>query len=196
MHRVLYFAKVNVMPTSGRNNLYSSLRNLFKRFQTTSSTGFTLIELLIVTALIGILSTIVLANYNSFGGRQKVRDAAENFKSDLRKYQNFAISGQKNPIQNGACAAETLQFYRVVVNSGGYDVTAVCTGGVTISLPSVAVPAGVVIGPGCGEIRFLPLNQGTEVCTPLASSNTFSFGGDANYDVIVNDSGEIQLTRP
>lgn len=45
--------------------------------------GFTLIELLVVIALIGILSTMVLANLNS--GRERSRDVQR--KSDLRNIQ-------------------------------------------------------------------------------------------------------------
>lgn len=45
--------------------------------------GFTLIELLVVISLIGILSTLVLANLNS--GRERSRDVQR--KSDLRNIQ-------------------------------------------------------------------------------------------------------------
>lgn len=45
--------------------------------------GFTLIELLVVISLIGLLSTLVLANFNS--GRERSRDAQR--KSDLRSIQ-------------------------------------------------------------------------------------------------------------
>lgn len=45
--------------------------------------GFTLIELLVVISLIGILSTLILANLNS--ARERSRDVAR--KSDLRNIQ-------------------------------------------------------------------------------------------------------------
>lgn len=45
--------------------------------------GFTLVELLVVVSLIGVLSTLVLANLNS--ARERARDAQR--KSDLRNIQ-------------------------------------------------------------------------------------------------------------
>jgi len=45
--------------------------------------GFTLIELLVVVSLIGVLSTLVIANLNS--ARERARDAGR--KSDLRNIQ-------------------------------------------------------------------------------------------------------------
>ncbi len=183
------------MPTSGRSNLYPKLKNLLKRFQTPSPKGFTLIELLVVTALIGILSTIVLANYNSFGGRQQVRDAAEHFKSDLRKYQNFAISGQKNPDQSGTSCIGELQSYEVNVNAAGdgYTVDINCGGNPPSEISSVTLPTGISASVGC--VRFFPLNGGTDLCG-VASPVTISFTGDAAYDVIVRDSGEISIPLP
>lgn len=48
------------------------------------SKGFTLIELLIVISIIGILSTLLMANYPAF--RQRARDGKR--KSDIRQYQS------------------------------------------------------------------------------------------------------------
>ncbi|MBL7036740.1 prepilin-type N-terminal cleavage/methylation domain-containing protein [Candidatus Microgenomates bacterium] len=51
--------------------------------KTKISSGFTLVELLVVVSLIGILTTLVVANLNS--ARERARDASR--KSDLRNIQ-------------------------------------------------------------------------------------------------------------
>ncbi len=63
--------------------VYNENMNFVKRGFTPIKSGFTLIELLVVIALIGILSTLVLANLNS--ARERSRDAQR--KADLRNIQ-------------------------------------------------------------------------------------------------------------
>lgn len=67
--------------------------------------GFTLVELLVVVSLIGILSTLVIANLNS--ARERARDAQR--KSDLRNiqtalrlyYNDFSGYPASNPTSGG-----------------------------------------------------------------------------------------------
>lgn len=56
----------------------------FLKGQSRRTSGFTLIELLIVIAIIGILATLISANY--IGVRQRARDTSR--KSDLRQLQS------------------------------------------------------------------------------------------------------------
>ncbi len=67
----------NYLPT-----IFSSIRK--DNRYTSYSSGFTLIELLIVIAIIGILATLISANY--VGVRQRARDTSR--KSDLRQIQS------------------------------------------------------------------------------------------------------------
>ncbi len=182
------------MPTSGRTNLYFKIKSLFKSFPVVVTEGFTLIELLIVVAITGILSVVILANYNSFGSRQEVRNVAEEFKTELRKYQTFAIAGHKNPDQSGNCTGD-LNSYDVTITNSDYSVIVNCDTS-SISIPAVAFPTGIIVNPGCGAIEFRPLNRGAVVCgvSGVPTSIDISFTRDGTtYIVTVNESGEIQL---
>jgi general secretion pathway protein G len=61
-----------------------SSKYLTSKGRDSRSSGFTLIELLIVIAIIGILATLISANY--IGVRQRARDTAR--KSDMRQLQS------------------------------------------------------------------------------------------------------------
>lgn len=68
--------------------------------------GFTLVELLVVISIIGVLSTLVLANFNA--ARERARDTQR--KSDLKQYQNAyeVIANKYNgiyPSRGGATAS-------------------------------------------------------------------------------------------
>jgi len=62
------------------------------RAATALKRGFTLIELLAVTAIIGIISTIVLANNNKFGGSVLLQNLAYDIALTVRQSQVYGIS--------------------------------------------------------------------------------------------------------
>lgn len=196
------------MPTSGRNNLYFKIKSLFKSSPVISTKGFTLIELLIVVAITGILSTVILANYNSFGARQEVRNVAEEFKTELRKYQTFAIATQKNPDQGVTCTSlDIFDYYQIEIDDSTappeYTTSVECSGK-TVTLPTKKFPENMTVdyssacSSGKLKIRFFSLNQGTEIVCPSGSVLTadikFSRGG-TDYFVKVTEAGEVQVYK-
>ena len=180
--------------------------------------GVTLIELLVVMAIIGILATIMLANYSNFGARQEVRNAAAELKSNLRKYQTFALASQKNPDQSGTCTAKSLDSYSIRIEPGGsppYNVDVNCPPS-QIDLSDNYPWSGnftVVVGhfdpvtsthTSCGSIKivFKPLNYGLDLeCpdgTPVPSGESAYItlsNSAATYRVYVTSSGEIYDTH-
>ncbi len=182
--------------------------------------GFTLVELIVVLAVIGILATIMLANYNDFGARQEVRNAAEELKSNLRKYQTFAISGQKNPTNlpdGSGCNDDTrtLDNYSVVVDDTvtpiRYRAVLNCVDNNTtpptplpaVELPWVDLPEDFAVSTSCAVVSdltiiFNPINEGVELrCVATSQTNAhISIVGDAIYQVNINDTGEINVESP
>lgn len=203
------------MPTSGRNNLYFKIKSLFKSFPVAPTKGFTLIELLIVVAITGVLSTVILANFNSFGARQEVRNTAEEFKTELRKYQTFAIAGQKNPLRanpadtNCVSTPGTLDGYVLIIvddTFGGtfdssYTALLLCPGFEIIFDPlwkRISSNNKIIINDvgsvftSCPSnflaIKFRTLNQGTQ----LSCSFFFSTLLPSAYIRISNTDGTTQ----
>jgi general secretion pathway protein G len=76
--------------------------------------GFTLIELLVTISIIGILSTLMIANFNST--RQRARDAQR--KSDLRNIQT-ALRLYYNDSSGYPSAAVTIPFGAEWTNASG-----------------------------------------------------------------------------
>ena len=167
--------------------------------------GFTLIELLVVLAVIGILATIVLANYNNFGQKQAVKNAAAELKSNLRKYQTLAISGQKNPTQvaiGSGCnsSSETMQYYQVEfdLTNNKYRSVLHCTTA-NVDLPWVNLPSGVSISFDPGwlfpqVINFKPIDEGVELTCNGAPADLVYLelaNSAVTYRVYVTNTGEI-----
>jgi len=88
-------------------------------FRLAHKKGFTLVELLISVAIIAILSTIGVASFQSYNSRSEVKNVALQFTSDLRKYQNAMISGDKNPLpgKTDTCVApgSSLSYIAVYI---------------------------------------------------------------------------------
>jgi prepilin-type N-terminal cleavage/methylation domain-containing protein len=60
-----------------------------------SQKGFTLVELIVVIAVIGLLSSLLLANYRTSSRSSELQYTAQKLIGDLRKVQNMAISSYK-----------------------------------------------------------------------------------------------------
>ena len=73
-----------------KNTRYLILNTRYRK-----SKGFTLIELLVVITLFGIVSTLITASYTTFERNQRIRNATQTLKNDLRLVQNKALAGDK-----------------------------------------------------------------------------------------------------
>ena len=181
--------------------------------------AFTLIELLVVITLFGITSTLITASYLTFEKNQRIRNAAQTLKNDLRFAQNKALAGHKGA--NSECAVNsTLIGWYVTFNisSTTYTYVGACNASgtelpfnpKTVTYPSdVSVNAvklnGVTQG-GVITVLFKPLATDVALHSssgpPFNSGNTVNFTGDLTIElkgsqtanvntVTVRSTGEI-----
>ena len=77
------------------SHLFRRPARLSRALALSFSKGFTLIELLVVTGIIVVISTIVLANNNRFGGVILLQNLAYNVALSIREAQVYGISVQR-----------------------------------------------------------------------------------------------------
>ena len=69
-----------------------------------------MIEMIVVVTIVGILTTIGVASYNSFHQKRLVEEEAEELKSNLRLAQSKAVSNEKNET---VCGTDILEGWYV-----------------------------------------------------------------------------------
>ena len=111
------------MPKKVEPRLRKYTTNPFFRtlvINSSKSKGFTFIELLISVSIIAILSVISIASFQGATNRAAVKNSAQILKADLRKWQNFALSGAKDPAPGGppGCIDPNTYSYYWVHTSG------------------------------------------------------------------------------
>src|SRR3989344_4748736 len=121
-------------------------------------TGFTLIELMVAIGLFMLAIGGVLANYNGFHTRQKVKQAALTFKEHLRFAQSEALTGKKPTGVGDPCVAKSLDGYTVTFTSASdYVVGPVCETIASIDTKTFSFPTGISLSP-VSSISFQSLN--------------------------------------
>lgn len=110
--------------------------------------GFTFIELLVVLAILGIMASLIIANYNGQRASRNVRIARNEMVTNLRKMQSYALSSRT--LGNG----QSVQYYVMKLDtatgqSGKYSLQAVLNVGgspqLNASVETYPMAAGVTI---------------------------------------------------
>lgn len=148
--------------------------------------GFTMIELLISVVIGGILLNALLASYRGIGKKQTVKQAGISFQTDLKSYQQKALTGTK-PVE--CDASETLIGYKIeYIDSRSYRVKALCSVS-EIELGVVNLPETVSFSSAFnpGVIVFPVLNPA------VIGSQTIELTNSAyQYEVVLEPSGVIR----
>lgn len=122
-----------------------------------TNSGFSFIEILVTVSIMGILLTIVLANFGSFNKSKRLTEATGDLMVNLRSASTKAFSGDR------PCAAgETFGGYQVsYLSTSSYQVAALCDGDETL-ISTHEVANGVNFSGSWADFIFLPLDKGVD----------------------------------
>ncbi|MFC1790545.1 prepilin-type N-terminal cleavage/methylation domain-containing protein [Patescibacteria group bacterium] len=160
-----------------------------------SCLGFTLIELLMTTAIIGVILSAGLINYQRVNRSQIFHQSVKDILSDLRLVQDKAFSGEKPagclPPPDDLFLEKYLFEFS---DSQTYQIKAVCNG---LAEP-VLIKTGLLKGvtrktSGPDQISFMVLTQGVD----LGGAESRAFGFSAyglTEELIVTQTGELYIT--
>jgi type II secretory pathway pseudopilin PulG len=150
----------------------------------TLKSGFTLVEILVATTVIMGLTGLVVANFGSFSGNQKMKQAGKTLKNDLRFVQTRAQSALK------PTGCNKLVSYQVAFTQTTYQYQPVCDTGLFGSPTTITVPSGIVFSPIPTAVTFKVLSgipDKTLQIVMSGSGRTYSIRIDQNGDI--NDLG-------
>jgi len=201
---VVFNGILKLMPTCARtvNCQLSTINRKFK--------GFTLIELLVVITLFAITSTLITASYVTFERNQRIRNAAQTLKNDLRFAQNKALAGDKGV--NSECPGIStligwyVEFDTTLLTSS-YSYTGACRatdGSETyFNTKTVNYPSGVTLNnmkvsttqqSGIKKILFRPLFTNISLHNYVAVPPQFlNSSGELINTVVLNGDITIEL---
>jgi len=148
--------------------------------------GFTIIELMITVVIGALLITGAMVAYRGLGARQSVKQVGISFQTDLKSYQQKALTGTKP----SACeASDTIEGYRISnVDNDTFSVVAVCGSGSPESI-EFNLPEGVEF-----QAAFNPNDIFFPVLTAeVTGAQTIVLTKDNyRYQVIIEPSGVIR----
>ena len=128
--------------------------------------GFTLIELLVVVGLIIVLSVVMLANTNKFGGQSLLQNLAYDIALSVREAQVYGISVQRSSTgATGFTAGYGMHFDMAHITTYNLFADAAATG-LYVGGEDVQ-PSPYTIGQGfyISKLCATPILTGTEICT-------------------------------
>ena len=173
--------------------------------QNCKTKGFTLIELLIVISIFGLTASLITASYLTFERHQRLKNTAQQIKTDLRFVQNESLSGNKGVgTSSSSCIEPTITtlvgyYMELTAKEGendGYTMSGYCSGSSNFdfNVKAVSLSRGVKINlikhGGLDISKSSDLNAKPVIILfkPLAHDVTF---WNAEFARPFNDNGQL-----
>jgi prepilin-type N-terminal cleavage/methylation domain-containing protein len=172
--------------------------------------GFTLIEVLVVTAVIGVISSIMVVNWRKNEGQYQLQRAAQEIVQNIRKAQDFALSGKRilwTPTGEWKVPDYGVYFRRLnptyflyvdVIGNDGYqspedliDTTTLIETGIEISSFGGGSNLSIIFEVPDGFIRFYPSGGAFRTITVRKTGKSCPSINCRN--IIIRETGEISI---
>ncbi len=165
-----------------------------KKYFSFSQKGFSIIELLVVIFIVALLSGLVLVGFFSGQKRYAVSRAAQLLAADLRRAQNFAITGKIQgatvPAGYGLYISSASQYKLFYNNNTNKQYNASSITLETISLADAAITSAGI----AKSIYFTPPEPVTYINGAASGSQIFTITSNSySKTVTVDASGRISI---
>ncbi|GIW69670.1 MAG: hypothetical protein KatS3mg101_0417 [Patescibacteria group bacterium] len=139
--------------------------------------GFTLIELMVVVGILALVSGIMIPSFSNYTRNQSLKEAQENFKSDLRSIQNMALTGMGSDRTDSA--GRYARYWGVSYASGAFSysvylLTAANCNDLSYRIESqtLNLPSNITFNTGSSGCLLFSLEDGSVYTTGGGPINT------------------------
>jgi prepilin-type N-terminal cleavage/methylation domain-containing protein len=154
-------------------------------YKSSRRSSFTLIEILIVLAIIGIISSIGIAKYNTYTQQLVLKNQAKKIVQVIELAKKKSVSGDLYQ----DCI--DFQGYRVIIGSDNLSLLFNC-GGVYSTVQNYSMTSNISTITGTGNFDFLPLGAGNNLT--INSIRIKNSKINQCIDIFISSIGIINIT--
>jgi len=170
------------------------------------NSGFTLIELLVVISIMGLMSTLLVINFNGQRGIRNLKIAQSQLVTNIRKTQSYVLSARDVAPVNGITAPGKYYLLKFDKNSNQYSIQSVDTAyNLNSSVETDVLPQGITISnlkyTTAAGVDSFPLSAQAAYASPYAklyvytSEDTGCVGATTFVTVSQNPGCMLNLTN-
>lgn len=139
--------------------------------------GFTLIELMVVVGILALVSGIMIPSFSNYTRNQSLKQAQENFKSDLRSIQNRALTGTGSDKTYGTTPPLPALYWAISYSEGASSYSVYLTHRNNCSTPVIEsqtfnLPSNISFYTGSSGCLLFSLEDGSVYTTGGGSIGT------------------------
>ena len=154
-----------------------------KRSTLNAKEGFTIIEVMIAIAIIGVLSSLSVAYFNSFLSRNELKNESLKITDMLRRARGQAMAGQEDSAWGVHFETSKYVLFKGSSYSASDDFNE------EISLPAVLTISTINLNGGGSEVIFSKIRGETSQFGTTTIQNDIG----ESKNVVINSAGNVEL---